>query len=95
MANEQETGAKIKEILDRTRRLETRLTSFMQSQGFDVRTEKPVFSTYDFTLTIPSMRTQLQDIIDAVPSEVMLTEEIEVIHKGEVVAMIYKPNEDD
>lgn len=53
--------ALVREAVDRTRRIETRLTTFMIEHGMTPRVQKP--QRNDLTITIPSMRCSIHDII--------------------------------
>lgn len=55
----------IVEIADRVRRMETRLVRFLESQGFDTQTQKPVL--VDGTVRIPTPNCSLADILDVIP----------------------------
>lgn len=59
------TENKIQEILDRTRRTETRLTKYLIAQGFETPTEMPEFR--EGIVSIPSPHTSLKQIIDTIP----------------------------
>ncbi len=56
----------IREILDRTRRIETRLTKYISDQGGELSTQQPVWR--DGTVHVPSPRCGLQEILAAVPA---------------------------
>jgi len=74
-----------KEMLDRLRRIETRLTSFLHSQGVNTNSAMPVFSGN--CVTIPSMACSLKDILGAIPEGYGMS--INVIHADEHVATLY------
>ena len=57
-----------KEVLDRLRRIETRLTTFMISQGYDPGGNHPRWD--GAALHIPSTKVALQDMLDAIPDGV-------------------------
>ena len=56
-----------REIIDRLRRMETRLTRYLDQNGFDIRTGKPKFEKG--RLTIPSPQSSLKECLDAVPKD--------------------------
>jgi hypothetical protein len=58
----------LNEIADRARRTETRVTKIANHMGIDAGGEKPSFNPVTHTLTVPSRRTSLEDIIAAVPT---------------------------
>ena len=55
------------EMLDRMRRIETRLTKYMKAQGFDTHPARPVFDRGD--VTIPSRDCTLREIMSVVPED--------------------------
>lgn len=79
----------IKEIADRCRRMETRLTKFLEIQGFDTKTQKPVWK--HGVIDIPSMLCGVSDILAVVPSDWNRDDELIVIHKGEEVMCLFLP----
>lgn len=82
----------IKEITDRCRRLETRLTKFMEYQGFDVQSKKPQFQNKPgetAEINIYSLHTSIQDCLEAIPDGWDTEEQINVKIKGEFVFAIF------
>lgn len=77
------------ELVDRARRTETRLTRFIEAQGFETGVRKPYWS--DGAVVVPSFYTTLQDIIACVPDG--HTEEYGIVHKGRVVMTIFADTE--
>ena len=75
-----------RETSDRLRRIETRLTRFMESQGFDTEVRRPAFK--DGHLDIPTDATSLRDILAAVPDG--WDGGVVVLHKGVVIAFLEK-----
>lgn len=61
----QDTTAK--EILDRCRRIETRLTRWLEQQGFDTRSMRPIWRRG--TVHIHSLDTSVRDILSVVPKD--------------------------
>lgn len=57
------------EVLERIRRIETRVTHGFQALGVDTRSQKPVFDYDSGCLTIPSMHSSLKEILAAIPVE--------------------------
>ena len=57
----------MKELLDRTRRIETRLTRYLADRGFDVESQKPVYDEHLRQLRIPSRKVALQECLDVLP----------------------------
>lgn len=80
----------IKEIADRCRRMETRLTKFLEQQGFDTRVKRPEWSKG--TVEVPSDSCSIKDILSVVPDNWDRDKEIIVIHKGKEVMALYLPD---
>lgn len=65
----------MKELLDRVRRMETRLTAFLVAQGATTTTEKPEWQHNDQgyadsgAIHIPSLDCSLRTILAAVPKD--------------------------
>lgn len=77
----------IREVKDRCRRIETRLTKFLESQGFDTQRKLP--TCRGNMVSIPSMECSLADILACVPPFPALGHNsIVVTHKGETVCVI-------
>ena len=79
----------ISEILDRTRRIETRLTRFMEDQGFDTQVRRPVWN--NGVINVPSPATSLKDCLAVIPPSWNPDDPIVVMHKDTKVAEWYKP----
>lgn len=85
------TTEALKEIADRCRRMETRLTKFMEAQGFDTRVQRPLFlSTGE--LRVPSLAVSLQDCLAAIPPDWSDDDEIFVTHHGQTVMSVFVPS---
>ena len=56
-----------KEVLDRLRRIETRLTRYLQAQGFDAQTSKPVWG--GGVIALPSPHASLKSILSVIPDD--------------------------
>lgn len=81
----------LKEIADRCRRMETRLTKFLESQGFDTRVQRPIFLPTG-ELRVPSLAISLQDCIAVIPPNWSEDEEIFVTLQGEPVMSVFVPS---
>jgi len=80
-----------KEILGRLRRVETRITKFLISQGFDTETSVCEYNSEFGAVTIPSMHVTLQDVLAAIPSSATRDwDDISIEHKGLVVGFCRK-----
>lgn len=75
----------LKEIQDRARRIETRLTKFMEQQGFDTGVARPWF--HDGRVRIPSRASSIIDILGVIPAE-WVEQEVEIFEQDELVAII-------
>lgn len=82
------TDKQNKEVLDRCRRIETRLTSYLEAQGHPVRTEKPTFA--NDRVSIPSRDVSLRDILLSIPAGVGDTE-VEIRLGADTVAYLTLP----
>lgn len=67
----------IKEITDRTRRIETRLTKYLESRGFDTQVQKPRWSGAG-RIDVPTQACSLRDCLEVVPDSWDPEVEIEV-----------------
>jgi hypothetical protein len=78
----------MKEVLDRCRRMETRLTRFLESQGFDTKARRPTF--VKGMLFIPSMACSIQDCVAAIPSDER-GKEVGIYHQDDFIGYIRTP----
>lgn len=92
------TGARppatIEEIGDRVRRIETRITSYLASIGFETKTQRPVWCE-DGSVSIPSMDCSIKDILATIPTDFdpLGHTDIEVHHKSSHVMWLYTNKE--
>ena len=77
----------LKEMKDRLRRIETRLTKYLEDQGFDTQTRKPSFKNGG--IIIHSNQTSIGDILKTVPENWSHSNSIEILHKGELLGRIH------
>lgn len=77
----------MQEVVDRCRRMETRLTRFLEAQGFDTQTRKPEWR--NGVIIVPSLGASLKDIHSVIPHEWNRQKEIEVYHKDVFVMAIF------
>lgn len=82
------------EIVDRVRRMETRLTRFLQHQGFDTRASMPQYYPDNGVLVVPSLSASIKDCLMALPDDWDGHDELIVMHKGDVVIGLFKPLEE-
>jgi hypothetical protein len=88
--------AMARETLDRTKRIETRLTSYLVSVGFDTRTQRPLFLD-DGSVSIPSMDCSVKDILGVIPADHFDYDEdrvVEVHHKSQHVLCFFLPGKE-
>ena len=78
----------MQEVVDRCRRMETRLTRFLESQGFDTQTRRPEWRD-DGVILVPSLGASLKDIQSVIPPNWNKQKEIEVYHKDTFVMAIF------
>ncbi|MGH6812372.1 MAG: hypothetical protein ACREDM_08520 [Methylocella sp.] len=84
--------AVLKEIADRVRRIETRLTKYLEVRGFDTQTQRP--SWHDGVIYIPSSDCSIKDCLSAVPADWDKDQEIEVRHRSKLAMSFYLPVEE-
>ena len=58
---------RIGEIQDRLRRIETRLTKYMQERGFETQAQVPIYGGSNDRISIPSLDVRLKDVLAAIP----------------------------
>ena len=88
MNNDSAIARKISDIHDRCRRIETRLTKYLEDRGFDSQTSRP--EVKDGALHIPSPACSLKDILDALPADGLV---YDVFVHGDLLATITKEGE--
>ena len=76
----------IEEILDRSRRIESRLTSFIAKSGFSTGGKRPEWDRIDETIVVPSREIALIEVINAIPSRI--TKDVPVIFAGRTICTI-------
>ena len=74
-------------IEDRCTRIETRLTKFLESQGFETHVRRPFWNGK--AVVVPSLSCALNDVMAAVPAEEGFDEAITVIHQGKTVMQFF------
>lgn len=76
----------LKEVLQRVRRLETRVTMYLESQGFDTQVQRPKWDADRKTVALPSRATSLKDILAVIPKDTK--GEIDLEFETEVLATL-------
>lgn len=76
------------EVLDRVRRIETKLTAWLERHGGQTKSDRPTWA--DGVVEIPSLDISLRDILTTIPITWKLrsAEDIEVKLKGKRVCWI-------
>jgi hypothetical protein len=80
----------MKEVVDRCRRMETRLTRFLESQGFDTQVKRATWRG-DGTIIVPSPSVALKEVLATIPSTWSRDVAIDIEHKGEILAWVFVP----
>jgi hypothetical protein len=88
--------AALQEIMDRTRRIETRLTRFMEAQGFDTQVQRPQWlppqeAGAAGAILLPTPATSLRDCLDVVPGDWDSLRPIVLIVKDEHIGTLLMP----
>jgi hypothetical protein len=78
---------KVQEVVDRSRRIETRLTKYLEEQGFTTQGRRPVWSQVEDIgrLDIPAMGCSVGDCLSAIPATYPKSEEVLIYHNGKFV----------
>lgn len=79
-----------REAIDRLRRMETRMTGFMQWMGYDTGSDRPVWA--NGIVNVPTPGASLRDIMAVIPPEWSHEDEVEVHHRGAWIASVVKPD---
>lgn len=83
------TEDQLKEIMDRCRRMETRLTKFLEMHGFDTKVQRPLWD--NGVVDIPSLACSVRECLNVVPENWSPDSEIIITHRGVEVASLYLP----
>lgn len=75
------------ETLDRVRRIETRLTKYLEHIGFTTGAQRPAW--HDGTIVLPSMDCSLKDTLAAIPHDWDPLRAVYVTHAGRDVSVLY------
>ena len=76
----------IAETLDRTRRIESRLTSLINKMGFISPGKKPVWEERDLTVTLQSKETALDEVLGVIPDHV--TDDVAIMFAGKTLCVL-------
>jgi hypothetical protein len=80
----EEIAAVLRELRDRMRRVETRMTAYLVQQGFDTQVHKPEWKAG--VIELGSLFTPIKDIIAAIPEN--WEADVFIEHKGEELMCI-------
>lgn len=58
-----------RELMSRTRRIETRLTQLLIASGVDTQSQKPQYDKSRSRITLPSPHSSMKEIVDALPEK--------------------------
>lgn len=83
----------LNELIDRSRRTETRLTKYLESIGFDTRVQRPYWNGH--SVIIPTLNVPLGDIIAQLPQDFPMDEPVQVRCKGQFVMEFYRSENSD
>lgn len=81
----------IREVIDRTRRIETRLTSYLEAQGHPTNARKPVWEHepgLGWVVKLPSLQTSFKDILDVIPRGIDEPGPLDIEHHGKIIARL-------
>ncbi len=81
----------MKDVVDRCRRMETRLTQFLEAQGFDTQVKRCEWRAQDGAVVVPSPSSALKEILATVPFGWDAAMPVRVEHKGETLAVVFVP----
>lgn len=77
------------EIVERCRRIETRLTKYLESQGFETQVRRPFWNGQ--AVVVPAAHCAVSDMLSAIPVEHRGDDEIPVLHQGKILLYLYLP----
>jgi hypothetical protein len=76
------------ELRDRMRRIETRMTRFMEAHGFDTKIQRPQWD-HGF-IHVPTASVSLKDCLDVIPAEWPRGTAVTVIVKQDELCTLYR-----
>ena len=88
MSTDKTTNQLIVETAQRTRRIETRLTKFLEEQGLDLETRKPYWNGR--AIILPNPACALAEIMAAIPEKLPIDQEIPVYYHQKFVVSLYR-----
>lgn len=85
------SASQLQEVVDRTRRIETRLTKWLTANGFETGARKPVWNEADHSIVVPNASTSLADCLDVFPAELGDLDAAAVVHGGRLLGYVMRP----
>jgi hypothetical protein len=85
------SASQLQEVVDRTRRVETRLTKLIIALGFETGARKPVWDAEHHSIVVPNASTSLADCIDVFPAELGDLDAAPVVHEGRLLGYLMRP----
>jgi len=79
----------MQEALDRLRRMETRLTRFMEVQGFDTGVKRPFWR--EGAIHMPTDATSVKDCLVVLPADLARPCQVPLLVKGRLITTILVP----
>lgn len=88
-------GEDKREVVDRLRRMETRLVKLFEHLGLDTQRKLPDFTPgsqegMPGLIQIASMETTIKDILNAIPADWNPNAHVKVMHKDQLLMAIYR-----
>lgn len=80
----------VREVKDRSRRIETRLTKLMTHLGYETQASMPEWR--DNHVEVPSISTAIKDVLAVIPDNWNANVPVPVLHKRERLCYIMKEN---
>jgi hypothetical protein len=80
----------VREVVERTRRIETRLTKYMEDRGFETKIKRPSWRN-SCQVHVSSPSVSIADILATVPENWDREEEVLVYHDGTHIFSFYLP----
>lgn len=78
----------VREVKDRSRRIETRLTKLMTHLGYETQATMPAWQRN--CVEVPSISTAIKDILAVIPDDWNADIPVPVVHKREMLCYIMK-----
>ena len=83
----------LNELVDRSRRIETRLTKYLESIGFDTKVQRAYWNGH--SVIIPTPNTPLSEVLAQVPQDYPDDEPIPVRCRGQFIMEFFRTDLED